>query len=334
MINYYREAIKEHGLEARRNEAIRLGWKPALLCSVTTGIGLGSLYVSDIAPIAKFGVFSAIGVFLMLIMLFLLLPAALQMWPDPAWLPKKNEDDDEHHNRHFDPHAGTIWSESVWSAVSGFLIRHNMAVTIGCLLFISFVGYGVTMMHTSIDLLKLFDKQRQGAAGLSLAGAERRPPGADGSRDPLSQGHDPGERSRRPSRTRFPRPSRSSSGWKRSPGFRTRSKPKSGPKAATWSVRRWPLRPLPRRSPMAAIFSPSPAAPRPTPNSKPATRISPRAATSRPIRRMAAELWRVSLRAAAFRNLDYGLFVESVRSDRRAGARRPAVAADWCCGNW
>ncbi|MGD9636491.1 MAG: MMPL family transporter, partial [Pirellulales bacterium] len=160
LINYYREALKEHGLEGAPGEAIRLGWKPALLCSVTTGIGLGSLYVSDIAPIAKFGVFSAIGVFLMLIMLFALLPAALQMWPTRAWLPKKSDkDEEEHHHRHHDPHAGTIWSEQVWSNVSSFLIRHNAAVTIGCFLFIGIVGYGVTMMHTSIDLLKLFDSQ-------------------------------------------------------------------------------------------------------------------------------------------------------------------------------
>jgi predicted RND superfamily exporter protein len=157
MVNYYREAIKEHGLEGAPDAAIGHGWKPALLCSCTTGIGLGSLYVSDIEPIRKFGVFSALGVFLMLIMLFLLLPAALQIWPARAWLPKKGEDDDQPHQRH-DPHAGTMWSEAVWSAVCSFLIRHNAAVTIACMLFISVVGYGVTKMHTSIDLLKLFDE--------------------------------------------------------------------------------------------------------------------------------------------------------------------------------
>jgi len=160
LINYYREAIKEHGLEGAPGEAMRLGWKPAFLCSITTGIGLGSLYVSDIAPIAKFGVFSAIGVFLMLIMLFALLPAALQMWPTRAWLPRDREQDpDLHHHKHHDPHAGTIWSEQLWSNVSGFLIKHNAAVTLGCVAFIAFVGYGVTMMHTSIDLLKLFDNK-------------------------------------------------------------------------------------------------------------------------------------------------------------------------------
>ena len=156
LVNYYREAIKEHGLEGAADAAIAHGWKPALLCSCTTGIGLGSLYVSDIEPIRKFGVFSALGVFLMLIMLFLLLPAALQMWPARSWLPKKGEGDDEPHKRH-DPHAGTMWSEAVWSTVCSFLIRHNAAVTIACVLFITVVGYGVTKMHTAIDLLKLFD---------------------------------------------------------------------------------------------------------------------------------------------------------------------------------
>ncbi len=161
LISYYREAIKTFGLEGAPGQALVLGWKPAVLCSLTTGIGLGSLYISDIAPIAKFGIFSALGVFLMLIMLFLFLPACLQMWPSRKWLPNSSDEHDAHPHKHHDPHAGTMWSEDLWSNVSGFLIRYNRAVTIGCVLVISFVGYGVTKMHTSIDLLKLFDSSAQ-----------------------------------------------------------------------------------------------------------------------------------------------------------------------------
>ncbi len=160
LVNYYRESIKEHGLVGAPDNAIRIGWKPALFCSVTTAIGLGSLYVSDLEPIRKFGIFSACGMMLMLLMLFLFLPAALQMWPNRAWLPKA-KGDGEHRNRHHDAHAGTIWSEEVWSALSGFLIRHHAAVTIFWVVFISVVGYGVTKIHTSIDLLKLFDSSAQ-----------------------------------------------------------------------------------------------------------------------------------------------------------------------------
>src|SRR5690606_16132108 len=54
---------------------------PCTLASLTTAVGLASLYISDLVPIRKFGVFSAIAVMTSLLWLFLLLPAALQLWP-------------------------------------------------------------------------------------------------------------------------------------------------------------------------------------------------------------------------------------------------------------
>jgi predicted RND superfamily exporter protein len=59
-----------------------------VLCNVTTAIGLGSLYISDLAPIKKFGLYSAIGVMAMLGVLFIILPAALYVLPVK---PKKRE---------------------------------------------------------------------------------------------------------------------------------------------------------------------------------------------------------------------------------------------------
>ncbi len=313
LINYYREALKEHGLEGAPGQALWLGWKPALLCSVTTGIGLGSLYVSDIEPIRKFGVFSAIGVLVMLVMLFLLLPAALQMWPNRSWLPKKKKDDDEHHNRHYDPHAGTMWSEDVWSAVSGFLIRYNRAVTIGCVLFIGFVGYGVTMMHTSIDLLKLFDSQarvRQDYRWLEQNVARLVPMEVV---------------------VRFPkdmiRPMEGNVAIEDVPetlSFLERME------AVSWiqeSIER-EIGPEGRDfvgpAMAAATFAPS------LPEGRDVFAVGRRTTTNAQLEAShknltksgylatdgsdGAELWRVSLRAAAFRDLDYGLFVENVRA--------------------
>ena len=43
LINYYREAIRKYGLEGAPETAIRYGWKPALLCSVTTAVGLAAV---------------------------------------------------------------------------------------------------------------------------------------------------------------------------------------------------------------------------------------------------------------------------------------------------
>jgi predicted RND superfamily exporter protein len=312
MVNYYREAIKEHGLEGAPEAAIRHGWKPALLCSCTTGIGLGSLYVSDIEPIRKFGVFSALGVFLMLIMLFLLLPAALQMWPARAWLPKKGEDDDDQPHRRHDPHAGTMWSEAVWSAVCSFLIRHNVAVTTACILFISVVGFGVTKMHTSIDLLKLFDESarvRKDYAWLEQNVARlvpmevviRFPNDAirdeeiDVEVDQIPDTLSLLERMEMVARIQ------DTINRELGPGGRDLV----GPPMA------------------AATFAPS------VPAGRDVWAVARRTTTNAQLEAShrnltksgylstdasdGAELWRVSLRAAAFRNLDYGQFVESVR---------------------
>jgi predicted RND superfamily exporter protein len=310
LVNYYREAIKDYGLDGAPEEAIRLGWKPALLCSVTTGIGLGSLYVSDIEPIRKFGVFSALGVFLMLIMLFLLLPAALQMWPARSWLPKKIYGDS---GKRHDPHAGTIWSEHVWGTFCGFLIRNNMAVTLGCLLFISVVGYGVTMMHTSIDLLKLFDsgaQVRQDYAWLEKNVARLVPMEVvvrfpkDAIRDEeidIEVGQIPDtlsllERMEMVS-------------W-----IQETIDSELGPSG----------RDLVGPPMAAATFAPS------VPGGRDVWAVARRTTTNAQLEAShknltksgylstdasdGAELWRVSLRAAAFRDLDYGEFVESVRS--------------------
>ena len=311
LVNYYRESIKDHGLEGAPDNAIKLGWKPALLCSVTTGIGVGSLYVSDLEPIRKFGVFSALGMMLMLIMLFLFLPAALQMWPARAWLPKK-KDEDDHHNRHHDPHAGTIWSEEIWSAASSFLIRYNRAVTIGCLLFISIVGYGVTKLHTSIDLLKLFDESarvRQDYAWLEKHVARLVPMEVvvrfpkDTIRDEeidVAVGQIPDTLSLLERMEMV--------AW-----IQGTIEKEIGPEG----------RDLVGPPMAAATFAPS------VPEGRDVRALARRITTNAQLeashRNLAksgylatdasdgAELWRISLRAAAFRNLDYGQFVESVR---------------------
>ena len=155
LVNYYRDAVKEHGLDGAPEWAIRHGWKPALLCSITNAVGLGSLYVSDLEPIRKFGTYSAISMMLMLVMLFLFLPAALTMWPVHAWERKRQRQKEE--VGRVDLAAGTMWSEEVWGTISGFLTRNHAVVTCLCMLFIVAVGLGVFRLRTQIDLLKLFD---------------------------------------------------------------------------------------------------------------------------------------------------------------------------------
>ena len=80
IINYYRDAVHETGLATAPGEALRHGFKPCTLAAFTTSLGLLSLCTSNILPIKKFGLFSALGVFLTLGLLFTYLPSALQVW--------------------------------------------------------------------------------------------------------------------------------------------------------------------------------------------------------------------------------------------------------------
>jgi predicted RND superfamily exporter protein len=155
LVNYYHDAIQEGGLQGAAERALAHGWKPALLCNVTTGIGLASLAAADLEPIRKFGIYAALGVALMLVFLFFFLPSALTMWPVP--LTRKQQHDEEEVAL-----AGFVDDRDThdfWMRLSGGIIRHHVAVTLACFAFIALMGFGLTRVETNIDLLKLFDEK-------------------------------------------------------------------------------------------------------------------------------------------------------------------------------
>jgi predicted RND superfamily exporter protein len=156
LVNYYHDAIRDHGMEGAAERALAHGWKPALLCNVTTGIGLASLATADLEPIRKFGVYSAAGVALMLVFLFLFLPAALTMWPVPLSRKQRRE---EHIAFLAGSDDGRASLQDFWTRISSGIIRHHVAVSLACFAFIIAVGIGLARVHTNIDLLKLFDEK-------------------------------------------------------------------------------------------------------------------------------------------------------------------------------
>jgi predicted RND superfamily exporter protein len=155
MVNYYHDAIREGGIEGAAQRALAHGWKPALLCNVTTGIGLASLATADLEPIRKFGIYAATGVGMMLIFLFLFLPSALTLWPVPLTRRQKRDE----HEVELAGLTDGRQSHDFWTRISSGIIRHHTAVTLGCFAFILLVGLGLTRVHTNIDLLKLFDQK-------------------------------------------------------------------------------------------------------------------------------------------------------------------------------
>jgi predicted RND superfamily exporter protein len=150
ILNYYHDAVEEHGHAGAPERAVAHGWKPAFLCEVTTAIGLVTLVTSELVPIRKFGAFSALGVMVMFVVMLTYLPAALQIWPQ-----KKRKKPA--------PGQEQGWLDSLlanfWQRLGGWIIDHHAFTAIGCTLVILAFGFGVTHMRTSVNLLKMFHSE-------------------------------------------------------------------------------------------------------------------------------------------------------------------------------
>ncbi len=150
VVNYYRDEVESRGQTGAAGRALKHALIPCTLAAVTTAIGLMSLYTSNITPIRKFGLFSAIGVISTVAILFAYLPAALE-----TFVPKlkarekaKNEDIGD---------GGVLGR--FWHAVGIWIVGHYRSVT-----FVSVVGLllctlGLFKIQTSVQLLKLFSSE-------------------------------------------------------------------------------------------------------------------------------------------------------------------------------
>lgn len=149
IVNYYRDAANDKGMDQAPERAISHAFMPCLLANLTTAIGLISLCNSNILPIRKFGIFSALGVMATLLLLYFFLPSALTIFP-----PGKS---------FFMGHSKQINNRisKVWEAVGAFIIRRHWYVNAALFGLMIYLGLGVFKIQTSVQLLKLFDKNSQ-----------------------------------------------------------------------------------------------------------------------------------------------------------------------------
>jgi hypothetical protein len=80
LVNYYKDALRHPDIESPAEEAARRGLYPCWIAALTTAIGLASLASSKIDSIRAFGYFSSAGVLLSLFIIFLMLPVCLTLF--------------------------------------------------------------------------------------------------------------------------------------------------------------------------------------------------------------------------------------------------------------
>ncbi len=78
LVNYHLEA-KRFDPEARGVQALKKGWWPCTLSSVTTMLGMASLITSDLAPVRQFGMLSALCLGIATVVLLLAFPATADL---------------------------------------------------------------------------------------------------------------------------------------------------------------------------------------------------------------------------------------------------------------
>ncbi len=149
LVNYYRHALDD-GVDPREApwHAVAHGWKPAAICSITTAVGLMSLCASDITPIRKFGFFSGIGTLLLQVVVFTMLPAVLTLLPERKAAPKQKAK--------VEAEPKPVWN---FEPVARTLVEHWRLGLAASFAIIAALSLGVTRTTTNIDLLKLFSSK-------------------------------------------------------------------------------------------------------------------------------------------------------------------------------
>jgi predicted RND superfamily exporter protein len=149
VVNYYLETSQARGLANATVRAVQIAFVPGSLAAVTTALGVGSLFFSQMLPIRRFGLYGSIGVMIGLVLTFTLLPAALELVP-----PRRRTK-----ARHGAQHQATgIWT--TWPrALGGLILRYHRAVGVVAVLLIAFPGFGVLWTRTSVKLQDLFSPE-------------------------------------------------------------------------------------------------------------------------------------------------------------------------------
>ncbi len=145
MINYYHDAIQENGVDGAPERALMHAWKPCFFASFTTALGMLSLYTSHLIPITKFGVYSALGVMLGLLILFYYLPSLLYFFPSKHISVQS-----------FGTASDDSFMQRFWRAWGGFIVRNNRLVALACVGLMIFFAFGMLQIKTSVKMMRFF----------------------------------------------------------------------------------------------------------------------------------------------------------------------------------
>lgn len=157
IINYYRDTVRDEGSLGAPEKALHHAFFPCLLANVTTAFGLVSLCISDIAPIRKFGAFSAIAVLFTLLLIYFYVPSALATFMPAVAAPKKKKEV----KKDYDPNESLGALDFFWQSLGSWVVKNHRLVNVSGMLVVVMFSLGLFKINTSVHLLKMFDRNAQ-----------------------------------------------------------------------------------------------------------------------------------------------------------------------------
>ena len=150
LINYYHDAILEHGLDMAPEHAVRHALHPCFFANFTTALGLISLCMSGLIPISKFGFYSALGIMLQLALLFYYLPTLLHFYPSHKVAAQKTLNIEENSPM-----------QKIWRIWSGFIIRNATTVALCSLAVMIVFSTGMIKIIPSVKMMRFFSSDSE-----------------------------------------------------------------------------------------------------------------------------------------------------------------------------
>ena len=152
LANYYQNEVDADNLTNPAARALRNGWWPCAMCAISSCLGFDSLNVSDIEPVGQFGVYSALGVILTTVLLFVLAPGGMEV--DLFFRRRRMK------KRRRKPAETHVFERSnIWERLAGPLCRYSGTVTVLTLGAMVACGWGLNYVRTSVHVRDLLPEE-------------------------------------------------------------------------------------------------------------------------------------------------------------------------------
>ena len=136
LANYWQHAAARD-IKTAVTESVNTAWGPCVWAGLTSAIGQASLMTSSLTPIRDFGLYSAVGTLISLVVTLYGLPALLQLAPSK-------------------PPRGEELDDSFWHGLAAFVARRHVLVTSLSVVISAVCIYGLVNFKTETKVIRYF----------------------------------------------------------------------------------------------------------------------------------------------------------------------------------